>query len=355
MTARRTAVLGAGGWIGQHFIRLLDGHPDLGDPLLVGGKRSAGKSLAELWQLPESPPPAGLADVRIRSLTPTGLVRAGVEVAFSALPTEEAGPVERALARRGVAVFSNASAHRMDPKVPLVIPEINGDHLRAVRTQGTTGFIVTNSNCSTAGLALAVAPLVKLLRPRAVYVSTYQALSGAGYPGVPSLAIGDNLLPYIRDEEEKMAEETEKILGRFQGRFRPASLPVQAHCVRVGTREGHLETVTLVAGHRATAKEIVRTWDTFRPLRSDVPLRTAPDVPVIYRPEADRPQPLRDRWAGTPASARGMAVSVGRLRVDGPHVRFVLLVHNAVRGGAGGSVLNAELALREGFLGRGSA
>lgn len=152
-----------------------------------------------------------------------------------------------------------------------------------------------------------------------------------------------------------MAAETEKILGDFRkGSFAPAQIPVQAHCVRVGTREGHLETVTVLAGRSVKAREVVKAWEEFHPLRpahrGEAALRTAPDHPVLYRSENDRPQPLRDRWAGTPATARGMAVSVGRLRVDGPHVKFILLVHNAVRGGAGGSVLNAELALRDGFL-----
>ncbi|MDE1820765.1 MAG: aspartate-semialdehyde dehydrogenase [Euryarchaeota archaeon] len=353
---RRTVLLGASGWIGQHFARLLDDHPYFDSPILTGAT-SAGKSLGELWQLADQPVPQGLAESKIERLTPAEIARRGVEVAFSALPSGEAGAFEAELARRGVAVFSNASAHRMDPQVPLVIPEINGDHLDAIERQPWEGSIVTNSNCSTAGLVLALAPLVPLLRPKEVFVATYQALSGAGYPGVPSLSIEDNVLPFIAEEEEKMERETAKILGGFRGgRFRPLSLPVSAHCARVGSREGHLEAVTLKAGTPAKASEIVRAWEDFQPLspraRGDrETLPTAPDHPVVYRREVDRPQPIRDRWAGTPARARGMAVSVGRLRVDREHVRFFTLSHNAVRGGAGGSVLNAELALRKGLLG----
>ena len=322
------------------------------------GAKSAGKTLEELWQLADQPVPAGLAEARVEALTPAELLRRGVEVAFSAIPSGEAGPFESELARRGVAVFSNAASHRMDRGVPLVIPEVNGAHLSVLSKRRGKGFIVTNSNCSTAGLVLPLAPLVPLLRPKEVFVATYQALSGAGYPGVPSLSIEDNVLPYIAEEEEKMERETAKILGGVDARgFRPLPLPVSAHCARVGSREGHLEAVTIKAGRPASAREVLRAWAEFRPLapaskEDGTLLPTAPVLPVVHRPEVDRPQPLRDRWAGTPPRARGMAVSVGRLRVDERSVRFFSLSHNAVRGGAGGSVLNAELALREGYLGR---
>ncbi len=360
-----SVLLGASGWIGQHFSRLLADHPYFAPPVLTGAK-SAGRTLEQVWQLSDLPVPAALADRRLERLSAAQIAQRGLRVAFSALPSDEAGPMETELARRGVSVFSNASSHRMDPRVPLVVPEVNGDHLkllgaprrRAAGGQTRRGFIVTNSNCSTAGLVLPVAPLLGLLRPRAVHVATYQALSGAGFPGVPSLAIGDNLLPFIRDEEEKMSTETGKILGRVAGgRVHPLELPVSAQCVRVATREGHLEAITLVlpSSLRVTPEEIVDAWESYRPLSADPGagggLPTAPERPVIYRPEEDRPQPLRDRWAGRPERARGMAVSVGRLRVAPGTMRFFSLSHNAVRGGAGGSVLNAELAYRQGYLG----
>ncbi len=349
MTRIPCAILGAGGWIGQHFARLLDSHPFFEVQVLTGD-RNAGRTLGALWQLAELPPPRELEDLRLVRATARELADRGVRVVFSALPTEEAGPMETLLARSGIAVFSNASAHRMDRGVPLLVPEVNGAALG--RPPRGRAPLVTNPNCSTAGLVVPLAPLQKLLAPREVHVSTYQALSGAGYPGVPSLAVTDNLLPFIPQEEEKMAAESAKILG-WPARGRRGSVDLLAHCLRVPVREGHLETVTVRAGRRVSAAEVLESWKGFDPLtegRSQGELPTAPRVPVLFRSEPDRPQPLRDRWAGEPERARGMAVTVGRLRVDGPFVRFVLLAHNAVRGGAGGSVLNAEYARWRGWL-----
>ncbi len=347
-----TAILGAGGYIGQHFARLLADHPHFDAPKLVGGERSEGKRLEELWQLAEDPP-KDLAGARLLPATPSELVRAGVRVAFSALPSGTAGPVESELVRRGVSVFSNAADHRLDPGFPLLVPEVNADHLELLRRRRSgAGLLVTNANCSTTGLVLPVAPLLGVLRPRGVHVATYQALSGAGYPGVPSLAITDNVVPFIREEEEKIARESARILGRYRsGRVRELDVPFLAHCARVGTREGHLEAVTIDAGRRAPLSEIVRAWKEFDPLRP-LDLPTAPRPPIEVRDEPDRPQPLRDRWAGAPPRARGMAVVVGRVRWSPPYLRFFVLSHNAVRGGAGGSVLNAELLRARGFLSR---
>jgi aspartate-semialdehyde dehydrogenase len=344
------AILGASGWIGQHFARLLEGHPQFQVEMLTG-ERSAGRTLGELWQLADVPVPPALGEMRLVRAGPRGLVDHGIRVAFSALPGGEAGPLETELARRGVAVFSNASAHRMDRGVPLLVPEVNGPTL----PRGRPGrLLVTNPNCSTAGLVLPLAPLWKLLRPQVVHVATYQALSGAGFPGVPALSVVDNLIPFIPEEEEKMAQETAKIMGSRPGGQREDGR-VLAQCVRVPSREGHLEAVTLKARRASSPEGILRAWESFRPLeegRRSGELPTAPARPVLYREEPDRPQPLRDRWAGEPERARGMTVSVGRLRIDGPYVRFLLLAHNAVRGGAGGSVLNAEYALWRGTLGR---
>ncbi len=354
MRRRKAALLGASGWIGQHFARLLADHPFFENPILCAGPRSAGKLLEEIWVLPELGPPPSLAARTLSTATPAALEREGVEVVFSALPTEEAGPLETELAKRGMAVFSNAGSHRMDADVPLVIPEVNGAHFDLLKSRKGKGFIVTNSNCSTAGVVMAIKPLMALLKPREVVVTTYQSLSGAGFPGVASLSITDNILPYIPEEEEKIERETQKMLGTVSaGKVLPMDLAVYANCARVGTREGHLEAVTLDAKVDVTESMVREAWAGFRPL-SDVKegtLPTAPESPVIYRAEPNRPQPLLDRWAGTPARAKGMAVTVGRLRVRNRKVMFYLLVHNAVRGGAGGSVLNAELALRKGLLG----
>jgi aspartate-semialdehyde dehydrogenase len=349
------AVLGAGGYIGQHFVRLLADHPQFAAPLLVGGPRSQGRALGELWQLAE-PPPADLAGTKLIRRSPAALARLGVQVVFGALPSGTAGAAETELARRGLDVFTNAADHRMDETVPLLVPEVNAPHLRALASRRRTrGLLVANPNCSATGLALALRPVWSRLRPRSVHVSTYQALSGAGYPGVPSLAITDNVVPFIAHEEEKMAAETGKLLGVAgrDGRIRPAGVPVLAQCARVGVREGHLEAVTVEARGRPSRAELLEAWRGFDPL-ADRFLPTAPYPPIDLRAEVDRPQPLRDRWAGTPARARGMAAVVGRVRWEPPWLRFFVLSHNAVRGGAGGSVLNAELAHSEGLLGSGS-
>lgn len=350
-----SAILGASGYIGQHFARLLDGHPRFGLPLLGGSERSEGRRLSESWLLSEPPPPV-LGERKIARLTPGALRRAGVRIVFSALPSGTAGSIESDLVRRGISVFSNASDHRMDPSVPLLVPEVNARHLALLdRRPSGRGALVTNPNCSATGLVVALAPILPLLAPRAVHVATYQSISGAGYPGVPSLAVTDNVVPFIRDEEEKMELESTRILGNLRaGAVRPARFPLVAHCARVATREGHLEAVTVDATRRPTRAQLKAAWRSFDPLRS-LTLPTAPHPPIELREEADRPQPVRDRWAGAPERARGMGVVVGRVRWTPPYLRFFVLSHNAVRGGAGGSVLNAELALDQGYLAAGSS
>ncbi len=345
------AILGAGGYIGQQFARLLADHPRFAPPLLVGRARGRPRTLEEAWTLAEAPPP-GLARRPLVPASPARLSARGVRVVFSALPSGTAGPIEDELVRRGIHVFSNAADHRLDRGVPLLIPEVNEPHLAlADGRRAGRGLLVTNPNCSTTGLVLALAPVVGLLRPRAVHVTTFQALSGAGYPGVPSLAIVDNVVPYIPEEERKMAEETVRLLGRTRGRsVVRASFPVLASCARVATRDGHLEAVTVEATRRPSTADLERAWTAFDPLAGRL-LPTAPHPPIERTTAPDRPQPLRDRWAGRPARARGMAAVVGRVRWEPPFLRFFVLTHNAVRGGAGGSVLNAELADESGRLG----
>jgi aspartate-semialdehyde dehydrogenase len=344
------AVLGASGYIGQHFVRLLADHPWFAPAILVAGDRSYGRTLEEVWHLAEAPP-AELANRRLDRRSPAALARSGIRVVFSALPSGTAGPVESELARRGVSVFTNAADHRMDSDVPLLVPEVNSDHLALARRRPRgRGLLVANPNCSAAGLVVALAPLAPLLVPRAVHVTTYQSLSGAGYPGVPGLAIADNVVPYIAREEEKIAEESARILGaRRSGRVVPWKVPVLAHCARVATREGHLEAVTIDATRRPPLASIRSAWAGYDPLAGR-PLPTAPHPPIILRAESDRPQPLRDRWAGQPLRARGMAVTIGRVRWTPPYLRFFLLSHNAIRGAAGASILNAERAAVDGLL-----
>ena len=343
------AILGAGGYVGQHFARLLADHPYFDPVLLSAGERTTGQRLGDVWQLTE-PVPESLETARLVRATAATLVRARVRVAFSALPSGTAGPLESLLVRRGISVLSNAADHRLDPDVPLLVPEVNADHLELARRRRPSALLVANPNCSATGLVLALAPLVPLLAPRTVHVTTYQSISGAGYPGVPSLAITDNVVPFIRDEEEKLDRESRRILGARHGaRIRPAEFPFLAHCARVATREGHLEAVTVETRRRPSRRSLEAAWAAFRPL-SHLGLPTAPDVPVVLRREHDRPQPIRDRWAGTPARARGMAAVVGRVRWAPPFLRFFVLSNNAVRGAAGGSVLNAELARSLGLL-----
>lgn len=338
------AILGAGGMIGQQFARLLADHPWFEVVALTGGERSRGVRLGERWQI-EGDPPDALARRRIEPTSPGALARAGVRLAFSALPSGRAGGVETELARRGIRVFSNASDHRRDPGVPLLVPEVNADHLR-LGPGGRPPPIVTNPNCTAAGLVVALAPIWRLLAPRVVHVATYQALSGAGWPGVPALAATDNVVPYIPEEEAKIDAESRRILGRRRGRrIVPRRVRFLAQCVRVPVRDGHLEAVTITAGRRPEGAEILEALRRFDPLAA-AGLPTAPHPPILVRPEADRPQPIRDRWAGGPGRARGMAVSVGRIRWEPPYLRLLVLSHNTVRGGAGGSVLNAELAAR---------
>ena len=339
---RRTpAILGASGYIGQHFVRLLATHPWWDDPILVGSPRTAGRRLEEVWQLPDAPP-SGWGAQRLVSAGPAALARQGVSLAFGAMPSGTAGRVESECARRGIRVFSNASDHRRDPKSCLLIPEVNGERIDPRRTVPS---IITNPNCSATGLALALAPIVRALRPRTVHVATYQALSGAGYPGVASLSITDNVIPYIEEEEEKISWETGQLLRDFPASSRRRSFPIVAQCARVGVRDGHLEAVTVTCDGTAALSSLRAAWRSFSPLER-LELPTAPLPPVVVRDEPDRPQPLRDRWAGTPERARGMAVTVGRLRWERPFLRFFVLSHNAVRGGAGGSVLNAEFVER---------
>lgn len=348
-----SAILGASGYIGQHFARLLADHPLFEPPLLLGGERSEGQRLEELWQLVEEPP-AELAREHFRRLSPAQLERAGVRIVFGALPSGLARAVEAECRRRGIHVFTNAADHRMDPDVPLLVPEVNAAHLRALAAGSRhRALLVTNPNCTATGLVLALAPVWTLLRPEAVHVTTFQALSGAGFPGVASLSITDNVVPYIPHEEEKVSAESNRILGTARnGRIRPTRVPFVANCARVAVRDGHLEAVTVVSRRRPSTADLRKAWTAFDPLRR-VELPTAPHPPIEVRSQMDRPQPARDRWAGRPDRARGMAAVVGRVRWDPPYLRFFVLSHNAVRGGAGGSVLNAELAAALGLLSQG--
>lgn len=341
------AVLGATGAVGQRFIERLQNHPFFELRALVG-ESSAGKRYGDAanWLL-DSPLPPDVADRTVVNLA--GLKRRkDVQVVFSALPGGLAGPIESDLASRGFKVFTNARDHRMAPDVPLLIPEINPDHLRLVEQQVGPGWIVANGNCSAIVLLLPLAALHRAFGVEEVHVTTLQGLSGAGYPGVSALDVVDNVVPYIDGEEEKMAEEPPKTLGTLKGKaIRPAQIPIHATCTRVPVREGHLESMHLRLARRASLDDVTAALTDFRGPAAVQNLPSAPKRPIHVLAGPDRPQPRRDRDL-----EGGMAVSVGRLRLseDGRDLRMVMLGHNTVRGAAGQSVLNAEYARAAGYL-----
>jgi len=346
----RVGVLGATGAVGQRFVEALADHPWFELTALAASSQSAGKRYGDAcrWLLSADMPP-GVADMVVQDSVP-GL---DCDIVFSALPGEQAGATEEAFAAAGYGVFSNASAHRADPDVPLLIPEVNPEHLALLEAQRANrgwskGFIVTNPNCTAVMLTMALAPLHAAFGLKAVLVTTMQGLSGAGYPGVPSLDAVDNVIPYIGGEEDKVASEPRKMLGRVQdGRVAYADFVVSPHCNRVSTREGHLETVSVALRRSATPEEVIAAWRAWQPLPQQLRLPTAPHPPLVVRSEPDRPQTRLDRDAG-----RGMAVTVGRVRsCEVLDIKFVVLGHNTIRGAAGASVLNAELMLAQGLLG----
>jgi aspartate-semialdehyde dehydrogenase len=355
MVKKKAAILGSSGMIGQRFVHMLDGHPYFEVVAYCASDRSEGKKLSEVWKLSDIELSPWLGKGTIQGTDPNALAKAGVDLVFSGLPSDVAGPVEDACAEAGMAVFSNAASHRMEPDTPILVPEINPEHLASIEIQKKRrrkhGFIVTNANCSVTGLALGLKPLVDAFGFEDINVATYQALSGAGYPGVPAIDILGNVLPHIKNEEEKMNSEGRKILGRFdKDRFVDSPVNIEACCARVNVRDGHLEAVFIWHEKMPTAKEVADALSGFRGKPQKLKLPSAPDVPIIVRSEPNRPQPLLDAYAGTPERARGMAATVGRIRVDGNSLKFYLLSHNTIRGGAGGSVLNAELAFKEGMI-----
>lgn len=343
MTKIEVGVLGATGMVGHQFISKLADHPWFEVTWLAASERSEGKryDVAAPWRLPVPPPEA------VRAMTVDGCVPGrGPKVVFSALDASVAGETEEAFARAGHIVLSNAKNHRMDPLVPLLIPEVNADHLSLIaeqrRVKGWTGAIVTNPNCSTVVLAMALAPLRLFGITRAV-VSTMQAVSGAGYPGVPSFDILGNLVPFIGGEEEKIETETAKILGADGGRT-PYPVLVSAHTNRVPVIDGHTMTVSVDLQSRPTVDAVLEAFRSFKGRPQELALPTAPVPAIVVRDEPNRPQPRLDADLGG-----GMAVSVGRVRPCPVFThRFVTLGHNTVRGAAGASILNAELMQAEG-------
>ncbi len=342
-------ILGATGTVGQRFIQLLEDHPWFTATWLAASDRSAGKAYREAtsWQL-EGEPPARVADLAVEECVPGR----GPRIVFSSMASSLAGDIEREFAEAGHIVISNSGHYRMDPYVPLLVPEINPDHLGLLpiqrRERGWEGAIVTNPNCAAVTVVMALAPL-KPFGLRKAVVTTFQAVSGAGYPGVPSLDALGNVVPYIGGEEEKVETEPAKILGSLDseiGTVIPLPFAISATCTRVPAIDGHLATISVEFGRKVSREEILEALANFRGVPQERDLPSAPLRPVHVMEAPDRPQTRKD--AGL---ERGMAASVGRLR---PciilHWKLVALSHNTLRGAAGAAVLNAELMQSEGLL-----
>jgi len=350
MTTQRISVgvLGATGMVGQHFVKFLQNHPWFDLTWVGASDRSAGKPYREAtsWRLDGAMPEKTAALVVSDSKPSPGAPK----LMFSAMDASVATEIERAFAQAGHTVVSNSRNHRMEPDVPLLVPEANADHLAALAIQkakrGWPGQIVTNPNCSTIVLTMALAPL-RVFGIERVLVTTMQAISGAGYPGVASMDITANVVPYIGSEEEKMESETQKILGAFaSGAFADLPAPVSAHCNRVPVVDGHMVAISVSLAKKPSLDEVREALSEFRGIPQQKKLPSAPERPVIVMEQSDRPQPRRDV-----ERENGMAVFVGRLRAC-PVLGYKMMAlgHNTIRGAAGAAVLNAELMHVEGLL-----
>lgn len=330
------AVLGATGSVGQKFVALLEHHPWFEIVALCASERSAGKPYKEAvrWFM-QTPLPERYGSLIVQECVP----QVPCKIVFSGLDAAVAGDIETSFAMAGYTVISNAKNHRWDPDVPLIVPEINSDHLSLIKNQHFNGgAIVTNPNCSTIGLVMALKPLLDQFGLASVNVVTLQALSGAGYPGVPSLDIVDNVVPFIGGEEEKIEREPQKIFGQ--------NIPISAQCNRVAVLDGHLECVQVTLEKKVPSDALIAAWTSFvgEPQKLELPL--APVSPIHYFSEEFLPQPKLQRSVD-----KGMAVSIGRLRSCSLFdYKFVLLSHNTIRGAAGGTILIAETMVRKGLI-----
>jgi aspartate-semialdehyde dehydrogenase len=341
-------VLGATGAVGQKFIKLLENHPWFELTEIAASDRSAGKAYkdATIWRQ-YTPMPESIRNKIVKPCEP-GL---DCRVVFSGLDASVAGEVEESFARAGYTVLSNSKNHRMDADVPLLVPEINSDHLELIKVQRErrdwTGAIVTNPNCSTIGLVMALAPLHRAFKVTRAIVTTMQALSGAGYPGNSAIDMLGNVIPFISSEEDKVETEPLKIMGAFDGEeIRFADFKISAHTNRVFVEDGHMECVSVEFEKQPSPEEVARVLEDFTSLPQEMKLPSAPARPVIVTAERDRPQPRFDRDAG-----EGMSAVVGRIRPCPVFdIRFVVLSHNTVRGAAGAAILNAEMMKARGLL-----
>ena len=348
-TKLSVGILGATGIVGQRFIQMLEHHPWFEVSWLAASDRSEGRAYAEAarWRL-KTAIPASIANMTVSPAKPEGAPK----IIFAALDAGIARELEPQFAAAGCAVVSNSSALRMQPDVPLVIPEVNADHIGLIEKQcwraKSGGYVVTNPNCSAIGLVLALAPLHRAFHLETVMAVTMQAVSGAGYPGVASLDILGNVIPYIGKEEEKMEEETQKLLGTLSGsHVKPAPFAMSAQCNRVAVEDGHTESVAIKLKKKVEPEEIIAAWNDFQAEPQQLRLPSAPPQPVVYMTAHDRPQPRFDCDLGA-----GMTTAVGRLRrCNVLDWKFTVLSHNTIRGAAGAALLNAELLKAKGYLG----
>src|SRR5438270_2108390 len=342
-------ILGATGIVGQRFVQMLENHPWFEVAWLAASDRSEGRPYGEAarWRLKTSIP-ARVAEMKVSPASPDGAPK----TIFAALDSAIAAELEPRFADAGCAVVSNSSALRMQQDVPLVIPEVNAGHIKLIDIQGwrkkSGGYVVTNPNCSAIGLVLALAPIHQRFGLESVMAVTMQAVSGAGYPGVASLDILGNVIPYIRNEEEKMEEETRKLLGQLNGsKVIPGAFAMSAQCNRVAVEDGHTESISIRLKKKAKPQEIIESWKAYRAEPQELKLPSAPERPVVYLEANDRPQPRFDIDMGA-----GMTTVVGRLRPCSVlDWKFTVLSHNTIRGAAGAALLNAELLKAKGYLG----
>lgn len=339
------AILGATGMVGQKFVELLSNHPWFEIVALAASERSQNKKYGEAMQwMMSSPLSSQIANMIVQPCLPSF----PCQVIFSGLDSCVAGEIEAHFASSGFIIISNSRNHRMQPDVPLLIPEVNSEHLDLVKSQRfATGMIVTNPNCSVIGLTTALKPLVDHWGIEKVHVVTLQAISGAGYPGVASFDILDNVIPYIKGEEEKIETEPLKILGtKQQNSIQPYAMQISAQCNRVAVMDGHMACVSVKLKHPTTAQEIIQAWQNFHGEPQTLNLPMAPKAPIIYLSDERHPQPKLHRHLD-----KGMATCIGRLRpcplLDW---KFTILSHNTIRGAAGCAILNAELMVKKGYL-----
>ncbi len=341
-------ILGATGMVGQRFVSLLEDHPWFELTWLAASDKSAGRTYGEAcnWRL-RSAMPERVRGMKVHECRPGK----APQLVFASLDSKVAGEVEKEFAHAGHIVVSNSSYFRMEPDVPLLIPEVNPEHLALLRVQrherGWKGMIATNPNCTTVGLVMSLAPLQKEFGIEKVLITSMQAVSGAGYPGVPTLDIMGNVIPYISQEEEKVESETQKLLGKLvDGRIEPASFAVSAHCNRVLVEDGHTESISVSLKATPSVTDLIEVWRKYRSLPQERKLPSAPAHPIVVREEKDRPQAKFDVY-----TENGMATVIGRVRAC-PVLQFkyTALSHNTIRGAAGAALLNAELMKAEGYL-----